>query len=103
MSKYANNERLAEKIFAVFILLWIITRLGLYPFYVLHGIFFEAPKITNTAFPAFWLFSVLLLLLQFLHIFWTYYIIKIVLDIVLSGKVRMHLKRCKMIECVIMQ
>ncbi|ODM90846.1 Ceramide synthase 6, partial [Orchesella cincta] len=86
MSKYANNERLAEKIFAVFILLWIITRLGLYPFYVLHGIFFEAPKITNTAFPAFWLFGVWLLLLQFLHIFWTYFIIKIVLDIVLSGK-----------------
>ncbi|ODM86545.1 Ceramide synthase 5 [Orchesella cincta] len=35
MSKYAKKDRLAEGIFAIFMLTWFVTRLGIYPFYCL--------------------------------------------------------------------
>jgi len=85
MSKYANKERLAEGIFAIFLVLWTVTRLGLYPFYVLHSVIFEAPSITPI-FHAFRMLTGMLILLQILHLFWTYYIIKSLLDILLRGK-----------------
>lgn len=34
-AKYANYQKLCDAIFTVFTVLWIVTRLGIYPFYII--------------------------------------------------------------------
>lgn len=35
MTKYANYQKLCDCIFGVFTVLWIVTRLGIFPFYII--------------------------------------------------------------------
>jgi sphingoid base N-palmitoyltransferase len=34
-TKYANYQRLCDGIFAVFTIIWFMSRLGVYPFYII--------------------------------------------------------------------
>ncbi|CAL8148045.1 unnamed protein product [Orchesella dallaii] len=91
MCKYAKYDKLGDVIFAVFTLLWIGTRLGVYPLYVLNSTLIEAPKIVPM-FPAYYIFNSMLIILLVLHTFWTYYILKVAVKAIVSGKV-IHLKQ----------
>jgi len=86
MCKYAKYDTLGDVIFAVFTLLWIGTRLGVYPLYVLNSTLIEAPKIVPM-FPAYYIFNSMLIVLLVLHAFWTYYILKVAVKAVVSGKI----------------
>lgn len=86
MAKYANYQRVCDMLFVIFTLVWIATRLGLYPFWIMRNTTIQAPKIVDM-FPAYYIFNSLLFLLLTLHIFWTYLILKIAYNSLLVGKV----------------
>lgn len=69
MLHYAKLERSAELIFAVFTVLFFITRLIVFPFWLLWAVAFDLPYHTGH-FPAQLVALVLLAVLQVLHIYW---------------------------------
>jgi hypothetical protein len=85
ITKYANYQKVCDIIFAVFTVVWISTRLGLYP-RILYSTTVEAPQILPM-FPAYYIFNSLLVLLLLLHIGWTYLIIQIAIKALKSGQV----------------
>ncbi|BES92325.1 longevity assurance factor [Nesidiocoris tenuis] len=86
MAKYAKYQKLCDAIFGVFTLLWLITRIGIYPVWILYSTTIKAPQIVNTMFPAYYIFNGLLLLLLLLHLFWTHLILKIAYIALMSGQ-----------------
>lgn len=85
MAKYSGYQKVCDVIFAIFTVLWIITRLGVYPFWIIYSTSIEAPKIVPM-FPAYYIFNGLLILLLILHIFWTYLILKIAYNSLNAGQ-----------------
>lgn len=85
ITKYAGYQKLCDGVFAAFTVIWIATRLGFYP-RIIYSTSIEAPSILPM-FPAYYIFNSLLILLLFLHILWTYLILKIAYDSLKSGKV----------------
>jgi len=53
---------------------------------VMNSTLIEAPKIVPM-FPAYYIFNSMLMILLVLHAFWTYYILKIAVKAIVSGKV----------------
>ncbi|XP_076669385.1 ceramide synthase schlank isoform X1 [Andrena cerasifolii] len=85
MAKYANYQKLCDCIFVIFTVLWIITRIGVYPFWIIYSTSIQAPKIVPM-FPAYYIFNSLLILLLFLHMLWTYLILKIAYNAFYAGQ-----------------
>uniref|UniRef100_A0A1L8EBK0 Protein transporter n=1 Tax=Haematobia irritans TaxID=7368 RepID=A0A1L8EBK0_HAEIR len=83
LTKYAKYQKLCDVIFAIFTVVWLITRLGFYP-RIIYSTSIEAPKILPM-FPAYYIFNSLLIMLLLLHIVWTYMILKIVIDSLQKG------------------
>ncbi|XP_016986995.1 ceramide synthase 6 [Drosophila rhopaloa] len=83
LTKYANFQKLCDAIFAIFTVVWIVTRLGFYP-RIIYSSSVEAPRILPM-FPAYYIFNSLLLMLLVLHVIWTYMILKIVVDSLQKG------------------
>lgn len=77
--------KFCDTIFALFALTFLITRLIMYPRYIIFSVFFEAPNHFGTNWAGFWVFSVLLVILQFLHIFWFYLIAKMLWTLLSTG------------------
>ena len=69
MLHYAKLERSAEFVFAVFTVLFFITRLVVFPFRLIWAVAFDLPYHTGH-FPAQIMGLSLLTLLQVLHIYW---------------------------------
>lgn len=36
MAKYANYQKVCDIIFVIFTILWIVTRIGVYPFWIIY-------------------------------------------------------------------
>merc|ERR1712080_566239 len=70
MCKYANWQKMCNLTFALFVLTWIITRLYMYPKYVMYTTIFESAEIVGTA-PVYYVMNAFMLLLQVLHVIWT--------------------------------
>ncbi|XP_041057167.1 ceramide synthase 6 isoform X3 [Carcharodon carcharias] len=85
MANYAKCQRLCDLLFVMFGLLFISTRLGLYPIWILNTTLFESWEIVGP-YPSWWIFNLLLLLLQLLHSFWSYLIIRITCRAIAKGK-----------------
>ncbi|XP_070064991.1 ceramide synthase 6 isoform X3 [Drosophila virilis] len=86
LTKYANYQKVCDAIFAIFTVVWIVTRLGFYP-RIIYSSSVEAPRILPM-FPAYYIFNSLLLMLLVLHVIWTYMILKIVVDSLQKGLLR---------------
>uniref|UniRef100_W5MNR4 Ceramide synthase 6 n=1 Tax=Lepisosteus oculatus TaxID=7918 RepID=W5MNR4_LEPOC len=86
MANYAKCQRLCDLIFVMFALVFISTRLGIYPVWILNTTLFESWEIVGP-YPSWWVFNFLLILLQVLHSFWSYLIIKIACKAISKGKV----------------
>ncbi|KAF6212790.1 hypothetical protein GE061_010499 [Apolygus lucorum] len=86
MAKYAKYQKLCDAIFGLFTVLWLVTRIGIYPVWILYSTTIRAPRIVNTMFPAYYIFNGLLLLLLCLHLFWTHLILKIAYIALLHGQ-----------------
>ena len=117
MTKYAELERICDVLFGIFTIVWIITRLGVYPVYILNRyemekillihILFEKAQITGLIFnlnsilsstlieapkivpmfAAYYIFNSMLTILLCLHGFWTYFICKVAFKALSTGKV----------------
>ncbi|XP_040015771.1 ceramide synthase 5 isoform X1 [Xiphias gladius] len=86
LANYAKYQRLCDFLFIVFSVAFFITRLVIYPIWVLNSTMFESWAIVGP-FPSWWLFNFLLLVLQVLHIIWSYLIARIAVKAMLRGKV----------------
>ncbi|KAM6474408.1 ceramide synthase 5 isoform 2-T2 [Liasis olivaceus] len=86
LSNYAKYQRLCDTAFILFGVMFIITRLGIYPIWILNTTLFESWEIVGP-YPSWWLFNGLLLVVQVLHIIWSCFIIRIAYKAVARGKV----------------
>lgn len=77
MFKYAQIDAPTDILFVVFLLVWLYTRCYLYPFWILHSIFFEAPILTGIPIVIFC--KGLLLGLMILNLIWTGLIASIIM------------------------
>lgn len=84
LTKYAQYQKVCDTIFAVFTVVWIVTRLMLYP-RIIYSSSVEAPQILPM-FPAYYIFNTLLILLLVLHVCWTYLIVQIAIKAIKSGQ-----------------
>ncbi|CAN8009903.1 unnamed protein product [Ixodes pacificus] len=79
MARYATWLRLANALFAVFTVSWIVSRVGLYPYRVVYSVVVDAPRIVGMA-PIYYIFASLLMALQLMHIIWTWMILRAALQ-----------------------
>lgn len=84
ITKYAKYQKLCDFIFAFFTLVWIVTRLGLFP-RIIYSSMVEASHIM-APFPVHHIVNGLMVLLLMLHIVWTFLILKIVHNSLKSGQ-----------------
>nr|CAC03512.1 LAGL protein [Suberites domuncula] len=66
---YASYEGLAQASFVVFSIVFVLTRLIVYPFWLIWSAYIDIPLIGGL-YPAFYMFITFLLILQVLHIYW---------------------------------
>ncbi|XP_037120653.1 ceramide synthase 2a [Syngnathus acus] len=78
MFNYAGWKRTCNFIFVVFALVFIITRLGIFPFCIIHATLVY-PMTIYKPFFGFYFFNGLLLLLLALHLFWAALIVRMVI------------------------
>ncbi|XP_026573183.1 ceramide synthase 5 [Pseudonaja textilis] len=83
---YAKYQRLCDATFVLFGVVFLITRLGIFPIWILNSTMFESWELVGP-YPSWWLFNSLLLILQVLHIIWSYFIIRIACKAMARGKV----------------
>ncbi|XP_060620015.2 ceramide synthase 5 [Anolis sagrei] len=86
LANYAKYQRLCDATFILFCVVFIVTRLGIYPIWILNTTLFESWEIIGP-YPSWWLFNGLLLVLQILHVSWSYFIIRIAYKALARGKV----------------
>lgn len=87
---YLKKQRLAEIVFVIFALIWFISKLYIYPFWIVWSTTFESAQyIENIRYiPVYWFLNGLLWTLQVLHILWTIMIIGILRSKVTEEKMR---------------
>lgn len=85
MCQYLKKDRATGILLFIFIAVWISTRLGLFPFWILKNMYFEAPKYVFM--PAGHVFYFLLFGLLLLNIFWTGMIIIVIFKSFFKGSV----------------
>ncbi|XP_077985242.1 ceramide synthase 6-like [Glandiceps talaboti] len=90
MANYAKSQKLCDSLFMLFAVLFFITRLIIYPCHVLKSVAFEIRVIMAPTTPSplsISMFTSLLLILQLLHVFWFYTIVRMIFKALGSGKV----------------
>ena len=87
MCEYTGHADMMDPFFVIFILLWVATRIGLFPFWILRSTMFEAHVILNMWYPIYYIFNGMLLLLLIIHFIWTYFIIKILVHKLMHNEI----------------
>ncbi|MBV97420.1 Ceramide synthase 5, partial [Eschrichtius robustus] len=85
LANYAKYQRLCDTLFVIFSAIFVVTRLGIYPFWILNTTLFESWEMIGP-YPSWWLFNGLLLILQVLHVIWSYLIARIAFKALIRGK-----------------
>lgn len=80
--KYAKFSKACDATFAVFVLVWIATRLVVFP-RILYVTLFQT---LLPYYPVYFLLNSMLLFLLCLHLYWTYLILNILIDLVRKGE-----------------
>lgn len=82
---YLKKHMMADTMFVLFIVVWIATRLVLYPYVILYSVFIDVPEYADDSHPTLKMYDestimmfvkIALLVLQILHLIWTVLIIK---------------------------
>ena len=81
----ALAKTLTDVIFATVAIIFFITRLVIYPRYIVSSVLFEAPHFFGTDWMGYWIFAGLLITLQCLHVFWFYLIAKMIYKLLTEG------------------
>nr|XP_015839341.1 PREDICTED: ceramide synthase 5-like isoform X2 [Tribolium castaneum] len=79
LAKYFDREFLSRIFFFVFMLVWGITRLGIFPFYIIKSSVVDLPRVEPIWTTYFYYYAgvICLCLIQILHCLWTYFIFKV--------------------------
>ncbi|XP_074258732.1 ceramide synthase 5 isoform X4 [Saimiri boliviensis] len=85
LANYAKYQRLCDTLFVIFSAVFMVTRLGIYPFWILNTTLFESWEIIGP-YTCWWLLNGLLVILQVLHVIWSYLIARIALKALIRGK-----------------
>uniref|UniRef100_A0A8C8UQP1 Ceramide synthase 5 n=1 Tax=Peromyscus maniculatus bairdii TaxID=230844 RepID=A0A8C8UQP1_PERMB len=86
LANYAKYQRLCDTLFVIFSAVFMVTRLGIYPLWILNTTLFESWEMIGP-YPSWWFFNGLLLTLQVLHVIWSYLIARIAFKALIRGKV----------------
>ncbi|KAJ0173276.1 hypothetical protein K1T71_011452 [Dendrolimus kikuchii] len=84
-AKYANYQKLCDSLFLALIVVWIISRVVIFPFYLIWSTSIRAPMLLPM-FAAYYIFNSLLILLLTLHIVWTWLILQIAYNTIKAGQ-----------------
>ncbi|KAG0718072.1 Ceramide synthase 6 [Chionoecetes opilio] len=85
--KLCGSQRGMDGFFVVFLILWLCTRVGLYPFWIMRTTLFRAHVILKMWYPIYYILNGLMLGLLVIHIMWTYLILRIVVRMLLFKEV----------------
>ncbi|XP_028398544.1 ceramide synthase 5-like [Dendronephthya gigantea] len=80
-------QKFCDVIFGVFAVVFFISRLIIFPWWVLRSVYLEAPISFGGTMPMYYCFMGLLLTLQAMHIFWFYLIARMAYSFLIKGKV----------------
>ncbi len=84
--KYKNFAKpLCDSLFVIFAIVFFITRLVIFPFWVLNSVIFHGFDWMDNTYLGGKIIAVALTLLQLLHIFWFYTILKMAYKLVTTG------------------
>ncbi|XP_046847204.1 ceramide synthase 6-like [Xenia sp. Carnegie-2017] len=83
---YGKMQRTCDVLFALFAIIFCISRLVIYPGWILNTVLFEAREIVGH-FNSWYPFVILLSLLQILHFFWAFFVVRVVYTSIVEGKV----------------
>ncbi|XP_054834985.1 ceramide synthase 5 [Eublepharis macularius] len=86
LANYAKYQRLCDSTFILFSVFFIVTRLGIFPLWILNTTLFESWELIGP-YPSWWLFNGLLLLIQTLHVIWSFLILRVAYKALAQGKV----------------
>lgn len=86
MFHYAEWRRTCDSLFVIFALVFLVTRLLIFPGRVLTSTLMESLQYFKP-FGGYYFFNTLLFVLQALHVFWAYLILRMVYKFVFMGKV----------------
>ncbi|XP_070478987.1 ceramide synthase 4 isoform X1 [Equus przewalskii] len=85
MFNYTHFRRVCDTLFVVFSLVFFYTRLVLFPTQIIYTTYYES--IANSSpFFAYYFFNTLLAVLQLLHVFWSYLILRMLYSFVKKGQ-----------------
>eukprot|EP00092_Neocalanus_flemingeri_P016011 GFUD01017330.1.p1 GENE.GFUD01017330.1~~GFUD01017330.1.p1 ORF type:complete len:371 (+),score=80.29 GFUD01017330.1:434-1546(+) len=84
--RYARYKKTCDAVFLVFSIVWVVTRCGVFPLWILYSTLFEGVMFIRM-FPAYFIFNGLLGTLQLLHIVWTYLLYKVLKKALSQGNV----------------
>ncbi|XP_009955894.1 PREDICTED: ceramide synthase 3 [Leptosomus discolor] len=77
MFNYARWEKTCNMLFIIFAIVFFITRIILFPFWILRATLYQPTYYSTTPVIAYFLFNGQLLILQGLHLYWGYLIFRI--------------------------
>ncbi|CAK8696075.1 ceramide synthase 2-like [Clavelina lepadiformis] len=83
---YAKHHVVAESTFTLFAIIFIISRIMVYPYMVMYTTLVKLLWVFEP-FPGYYFFNFLLMVLQILHLFWASIIVKMAIKMVRTGNV----------------
>ena len=79
-------KHMTDVVFATFAIIFFITRIIVYPRFILSSVLYEAPVyLGGSDWIGFYVFAGLLIVLQVLHIFWFYLIARMIYKLITTG------------------
>jgi ceramide synthetase len=85
MLKYTGYQKTCDIFFVLFAVTWIVTRCGIFPFWILRSTLFDAGTFVQL-FPLYYVFLILLGLLQVLNLVWTFMLVKAIWSAIKTGE-----------------
>lgn len=76
-----------DVLFGCFAITFYVTRLYIYPKYLVYSVVFECPEMLGGTWPAWFVFSALLCTLLVLHLYWGYLIARMIVKLFAAGNV----------------
>ncbi|CAD5121665.1 DgyrCDS10153 [Dimorphilus gyrociliatus] len=93
LAKYLKFSKLTDVLFIIFASVWVITRLCIFPFYLIRSTLFESEAVMQGKYvPAHVLFNILLITLLILHIYWFYLICRMLHKYLISGEIEKDIR-----------
>ncbi|KAI5223562.1 Ceramide Synthase 4 [Manis pentadactyla] len=87
MFNYTHRRHICDALFVIFSLVFLYTRLVLFPTQILYTTFFESIAESGPFF-GYYFFNALLATLQLLHVFWSYLVLRMIFNFAIKGQVK---------------